>query len=85
MRSRILSEAWPLEADNVYVLVMGKTDTELRNYFSRLKGRIRNVAKAGKHETRCVAWSDIHVAVRADSRRGSFPRKELLPMALEAS
>ena len=72
-----------VKADDIDVLVMRETYTEFRNELSSLFHRISNVAKAGKQIAAGVFGAVMDMAVRADSRRGSFVRKELRAMAIQ--
>ena len=68
----------------VLVFVMWKSDSEIRNKFFSPCRRPKRCAKTRKRKARRVSRARFDVAIRADARRGSFTRKELLPVTRDA-
>src|ERR1044072_6816344 len=64
----------------ILVFVMREGDFEIRNKLSSLCRRPKRCAKTRKRKPRSVSWTRFDVTIRADARRRSFTRKELLPV-----
>jgi hypothetical protein len=69
----------------VLVLLMRKVDRKLGDVLSLNLAGTCNVTKTRKQKTRRIARRHFDVAIRADSRRWSLPRKELPAMAIETT
>jgi len=79
----ICSPTWCVKTDDIDVLVVRKSYAKFRNKGSALKFWIGDVAQAGKQPATRVTRAVRDVTVRANRRRGSFTRKELLAMTIQ--
>ena len=62
----------------VLVFVVWESDFEIGNKLSSPRRRPKRCAKTRKRKTRRISRARFDVTVRADARRRSFTRKELL-------